>query len=401
MRAAAALGIAFAVAWHAMGVVADAWPEVEGHRSGRDYASYHYAAVVASEGGNPYDREALVARASADGLRKGVHPYFYPPPFLLAVGWSPSLGLPAAAERWFFLNELAFLAAAAAGIAWLRHLGTAAVAAWCAGLALMTAIPNNLVMGQANFAALALSLGGFAAHARGRSGLAGAAIGTAAMLKMSPGLAVVWWLARREWGAAAAAVATALAWSVIALTQVSWAHQLDFALRVLPAFGSGDYNGLQVPVTMFGNHSLPNLLAQLTGSVDVLVGPARWGSAAIAVAGVAVVAEMGVRGGRSAEAVAAQLGTVWVAALLMPVYTYEHHLVAALPALAVCVGAVASGRLAAPWALALGGAGAVLGFDLAQLKATAESIPGGWVLQELKTAALVTLFAASWRAGRP
>ncbi len=401
MRAAAALGIAFALAWHALWVTADAWPDVVGHRTGRDYASYHYGAVVAAEGGNPYDRVALADRAATDGLRKGVHPYFYPPPFLLGLGWSPALGLPAAVERWFWLNELAFVATAAAGLVWLRQLGTVALAAWCAGMVLMSAGPNNLVMGQANFAALALSVAAFAAYARGRVTLAGMAIGTAAMLKMSPGLCVVWWLARREWRPSIAAVATAAGLSVVSLAQVDLAYQLDFYMRVLPAFGSGDYNGLQVPVTMFGNHSLPNLLAQLTGSVDTLVGPARLGTAAVALAGVAAVAELGARGGRSAEAVAAQLGAVWVAALLMPVYTYEHHLVAALPAMAVCAAAVASGRLAAPWAVALGMAASILCFDLAQLKATAEPMAGGWVLQELKTAGLVTLFAASWRAGRP
>ena len=43
------------------------------------------AAKVAVDGGNPYEKAALEQAALDEGTRPEVHPFFYPPPFLLAV----------------------------------------------------------------------------------------------------------------------------------------------------------------------------------------------------------------------------------------------------------------------------------------------------------------------------
>jgi hypothetical protein len=87
-RAAAlrpALLLGLGALWVALGLW-PAWRSVQASRSARDYASYHYAVQEALDGGDPYDTAALSARARAEGTRDEVHPYFYPPPFLLLLG---------------------------------------------------------------------------------------------------------------------------------------------------------------------------------------------------------------------------------------------------------------------------------------------------------------------------
>src|SRR6056300_1058504 len=45
-------------------------------RSGRDYASYHYAVQAVEQGKSPYRTENLDRLAQAEGTRKQVHPFF-------------------------------------------------------------------------------------------------------------------------------------------------------------------------------------------------------------------------------------------------------------------------------------------------------------------------------------
>src|SRR5690606_15367583 len=100
---------------------------------------------------------------------------------------------------------------------------------------------------------------------------------------------------------------------------------------------------------------------------------------------------------------AAQIGAVGVAMLLVPVFTYEHHLVWALPAVVATAVAVHAGRLTPAWAVALGLAWTAWAYDLAALKELSNwlghvGLPAlGWVLQEVKTAALLVLWAACVR----
>ena len=54
-------------------------------RSGRDYASYHYAVKATHNNDSPYTVEDLNQLAKEEGTRKSVHPFFYPPPAILSV----------------------------------------------------------------------------------------------------------------------------------------------------------------------------------------------------------------------------------------------------------------------------------------------------------------------------
>ena len=65
-----------------------AWQRVVSAEHARDYATYHYAVQEAVDGGDPYIKKRLSRRAKAEGTRTSVHPYFYPPPFLLLLTWA-------------------------------------------------------------------------------------------------------------------------------------------------------------------------------------------------------------------------------------------------------------------------------------------------------------------------
>ena len=56
--------------WHLLDILANGWVIAVNSPHGRDFASYYYAAVVAYDGGDPYDTAALGAAASA-GARAG------------------------------------------------------------------------------------------------------------------------------------------------------------------------------------------------------------------------------------------------------------------------------------------------------------------------------------------
>jgi hypothetical protein len=101
---------------------------------------------------------------------------------------------------------------------------------------------------------------------------------------------------------------------------------------------------------------------------------------------------------------AAQASAFGVLLLLLPVYTYEHHLVFALPAAVLGVVAVETGRIGPRWVMPIALGVTVLLFDLQVLKAQATALsdlwlPLGWPLQEAKFFALLGLLAVSARIG--
>src|SRR5262249_42072044 len=139
--------------------------------AGRDFASYHYAAKVAWAGGDPYDKAALDARARQEGTRPEVHPFFYPPPFLMLAAWSIPFPLRTAYWIWFALNELTLLGTCLALVEWWRPLGSLVVPVLASVVALMYGVAYSAELGQANFPVLMLVVLGLWQEER-RPGLA-------------------------------------------------------------------------------------------------------------------------------------------------------------------------------------------------------------------------------------
>lgn len=392
-RAAPWVALALAAALHARGLVVEDWPVVKGERHARDFASYHYAAQAALAGDDPYDAATLGALAKAEGTRKTVHPYFYPPPFLLTMLWAAPLTLNEAYRLWFWADSAFFVGAVLAA---LRLIGPSPAAIWAlAGLLVaFTPLRNNHLMGQANLPVLALMTAGLAAAEgpRRREGLGGALVGAAAMMKMSPGLLVAWWIARGRWRPALAACVTAVALTLASLPILGPALQLHFYRDVLPGFGSGDYHGLKVPLTLFGNHSLPNLWAQVFPAKDGLSAAARVVSSLTNLSLVAA-AFAALRAPKDGLAVANAVGALACLMVVVPAYAYEHHLTFLIPAILASAAALGADRLPrlawGPWLVAF----ALLCAPLTALKAQAGA--SGEVtalaLQELKTLGVLLL----------
>jgi alpha-1,2-mannosyltransferase len=389
--------------WHLLAVLSPAWVLSFDHDKGRDFASYYYAVKVGAEGGDPYNRVHLNQAARLDGVREGVHPFLYAPPFLLALSWVKAFDLGEAFHIWFWLHELCALAAAFVLWRWWRPLSP--VVGWVivALFALMTAIPNNHAMGQANFPGLFLALLGLWQTERGRPVVGGALMGLACMLKMSPALFVVWWLIRKQWTAVAAAVGAGVVLSLMALPFAGPSVQWRFYTQILPTFSSGEYNGLAVSIQLFGNHSVPNLLdAWLPSPTDALSPAARAVSALFSLGSLAALAWAFWEGRPDALARAAQSSAFGVLLLLIPVYTYEHHLVFALPAATIAIVGACTGRLDPRWVVPVGLCVGLLLFDLQTLKGMAEgtNIVLAAILREVKFVALLGLLAACVFLGR-
>jgi len=404
----AALALCAALLFHVLTLLSPAWWQTRSVRNGRDFASYYYAVQVAADGGDPYDTQALSQRARTDGTRKGVHPFLYAPPFVGMMGWAVPWSLPDAYHLWFWLHELCLVVSVLIMAAWWREASPAAPWVLAVLVAMMTAVPNNHLMGQANFPGLALAMAGLWAARRERPVLAGVLLGTACMLKMSPALLVMWWLLRRQWTAAVASVGTAVALSILVVPLVAVPHQVTFFTEVLPSFGSGDYNGLAVPIGLFGNHSVPNLWHHVfPGERGLLSDTARSLASATNLLLLAGLAVWFRRPPRDTLQLAGQVGAVGVLMLLFPVYTYEHHLVWALPAMAAVALGAERGRLSAGWAAVAGVGVALVMFELQDLKRTATAaaaLPAvgpflKGLFMELKTVGLAALLFSCARLG--
>ncbi len=378
--------------------------------SARDFASYYYAVQVAADGGDPYAKRALTVRAREDGTRKGgVHPFFYPPPFLLSFAWVLPLDLQAAFHTWFWVEHLFLLAVMLA--LWRWHPSRPMALALGVMAASFSPIPDNDWMGQANLFVLACVVPGLLLVERGRWRLGGALVGLGCMLKMSPALLVAWWLLQGRWRPVLAAVITALALSLASLPLVGVDVQWRFFTEVLPGFGSGDYNGLTVPITLTHNHSIPSLLHELFGggATTSLEPTAGWVSRFITLALLGLLGWRFRRPGADPLAALCQVGVVVVLMLVLPVYTYEHHMVWMLVPYAAAFAALAAGRLGKLWWVLLVLAYLVQALPLDWLKELYSELrvlgglrePAYYLLRESKfIAALLTGLACVLAAGR-
>lgn len=398
--------IAAALLWQAL-VASRGFRGIQKETHARDYASYHYAEVVAARGGDPYDKNQLSEAARRDGTRAVVHPFFYPPPFLLLLFWSPWFSLTEAWQAWYWVDAAAALSVALALALWWRRLDEVVVPATSfAVLALLTAVVNNHMMGQANFPVLLFVVLGLWLESSGKRVAGGALVGLACMMKMSPALFVAWWMLRGRWRAAISACVAAVVLSVMTVPLLGVSEQVRFYTQVLPGFASGDYNGLTVPMTLFGNHSLPNLWIQLFPAPgNQLSSMARLLSSGGMLLLVGGQAFLWRKEPESPLQLAGQVGAVACTMLLVPVYTYEHHLIWAWPAVVALAAAASQRRLPPTLLVGLGLAVAVWAYELSELKTLSTSLSRsgdqglGWLVQEAKFASLLLIWLSSMLLG--
>lgn len=402
-RALLALVLAAAGLWHVLALLVPERPPAPAGSVGRDYATYHYAAKVALAGGDPYDTASLDAAAAAEGVRRNaVHPWIYPPAAVFAFVWAPAVDLETGLAIWRVLSELALLGTIAVlALGWSELDPTEVLATLAVSLALLSGVAYGHHLGQANNAVLFLAMSGVVLVRRSQWA-GGVLVGLAVMGKLAPLVFVGLFLVEGRFRAVAAALATGLVASVASLLVVGPAGQASFWGRVVPGLGSGDYNGLTIRIGMFGNHSVPGVLDQLAPGGDTLSTPARIGSFAVLVALGGAMAALFFWRSTDPVVRAARVGAASAAMLLVPVYTFDHHLVWLAPAFVAVWAALRSGRL--PWwaAVPAGLAFAVLCLPTPPMRRLAGYYGGlpGLLVQEAPHLGIWVFFALSAWAGR-
>jgi hypothetical protein len=213
------------------------------------------------------------------------------------------------------------------------------------------------------------------------------------MAKMSPALVLALWVAQRAWRPLLISILTAIGLSLLALPLVDAEAQWRFYTDILPGFSSGHYHGLKVRIGLPANHSIPDLFNQLWPGPDrhTLSEAAQVGSKAVSLLLLGLLCWLG-RHTRDTLGTAALYAALCIAMLIIPVYTYEHHLSIALFPAAVVATALLQGRLPrGAWGLAIP-AYFFVAWPLYWLRPLQKAIPAlHWWLQESKFIGLVAL----------
>jgi len=352
-----------------------AWERVKNRKDAADFATYYYATQVAFAGGDPYRTKSLSRAARKDLTRKSVHPYFYPPPFVLGMAWTQPLDLKTAYHAWFWFNQLCLLATLWIFWKWFRA-GPLLLA--FLGLT-FTPFVDNIRMGQANLPVMMLAIVGLW-HTRGLW------VSAAAMCKMSPALLLGWWSGRGMFQPVIVACVGAVAFSLAALPLIGWEAQWAFYTEILPKFSNGQYHGLSVPITLPANHSIADLFNQYwpgpdKHSLDPLA--KKWTSI-VALGLLMLIVLVGHRR-RDPLGEACIAGALVVLLVITPVYTYEHHLAMLALPLAAAGAALTQGRLQRWWWPILLVGYWWLAWPLVWLRSVQDSFPDlHWFLQESK-----------------
>ena len=318
-------------------------------RSGRDYASYHYAVKATSLQKSPYTTDNLNALSKVEGTRKSVHPFFYPPPAILSVVWTLPLSLKSGYVAFFWFNQFCLL-----GTLWiLRQWRKVEWSTLFAGSLLLWPVLDTMKMGQINlFVGLMIVLA-----LRYRSG---SALAVAAMTKMSPALIFFAWLSRKEWRLVGVCALMCVVLSVMVLPWVPLLEQWRFYTEVLPQFSSGAYHGLQIPINIPANHSIPDLYNQwFPGETKTILSSTAKRLSSITSSFIFVSMMFWLRKLTNEEARLFGILALVPLMLITPVYCYEHHLALLIVPAILCLETIktasVSKRVLAWGALLIGG----------------------------------------------
>ena len=351
-------------------------------RSGRDYASYHYAIQAVSIEQSPYDVDNLDQLARQEGTRKRVHPFFYPPPSILPLLWLKPWNLATGSLLFLGFNVLCLLGSLLFMHRWLKVswgvLFSISILLW--------PVIDSMKMGQINLFVGLLMMMAIRYHS-------GLALSVAAMTKMSPALLFFDWLSKGRWRPVAICAMGCLGLTLLVTPWISISEQIYFYRVILPEFSSGAYHGLSVPINIPANHSIPDLYNQVfpSESNTVLSDTARSlsGSTNLLLF-ISIVLYGRLNKSHSSNVfVSTSLISLMI---IVPVYCYEHHLSLLLLPVTICIDTIQKRHpkwlpLAWGW-LAFGGMPL---FALSWCKREMPSLE--WLLQESKWFFIMTVMA--------
>jgi alpha-1,2-mannosyltransferase len=314
-----------------------------------DFKAYYTGALALSEG-RP---DLLYPEASTLNLgilpdqewvrfavERGVpHPsgYIYPP--FLAVLMRPVAALPyhRANQAWFLMNCLLFAAATLLLVTWRPGPVDPIAAAGILYMA-MNFYPTYRAFncGQVSLMIFAMIVASLWLLRRGHDVTAGALVGLAAAIKLTPVVLAAWLLFSRRYRAAAGAAGAGLAALAVSILGAGWENHLRFAGEILPALSRG--------AATFANQSLPGFLARVgmetTMNAYQFIDEPGWlwlasriGSATVLIASLWLGVRLARRGGE--EGPACGMALIVTGSLIASPISWEHHYTQALVPLAV------------------------------------------------------------------
>ena len=224
-----------------------------------DLANNYAGAAVLRAGGMLYDAQAPLLTG-----------YDNPPLTALLTMPLTFFDLQTAIRLFFALNTLFLVASVALIFISIRdYLPTYPY--WLIAVALvlnLDPVLDSLLLGQTDGVILLLLVISFSGYRRGRDVIAGAALGLAAMIKISPGLLVLYFLLKREKRVFASAVAAMLLLGGVSLLAAGFETHAMFVTQILPKLLAGSAH--------FENQSLNGFFNRLflegqfiTGLADV------------------------------------------------------------------------------------------------------------------------------------
>ena len=326
----------------------------------------YIGALVLREGLNPYDNAVALQVAGREAI-----PYVgtrlwamvtNPPTAMLY--FAPYSTMPLAAARLAFLavNHLALLATAA--LTW--RLVRPALPPWVwlglvlGVLALLDPFLLAFRLGQVD-PVIGLALAAAAYRLRnGDDAWAGAWIGIAAMIKIAPGLLVLYLLWRGHWKALAGLVVTVVAVGLLSLGLAgteTWRYYLTDRLPDLLA-GSALFNNLSLPGLILRVFMGPEL-AQSFLDLQPEIAVARILSVISVLAALAVAAKALGRKAQTGRAFVLEFSLAVVAALVISGVTWPHYLAWLLPLVGLSL-AFSWPTGASHWTAIVSGAGLAL-----------------------------------------
>ena len=296
-------------------------------RSGRDYASYHYAVQAVVQNVSPYDVDQLNALAKQEGNRRSVHPFFYPPPAILSVMWVNPFSLLEGYHAFFWFNQCCLVLTLWVIRRW-RHTSWNIL---LGGTLFLWPVFDTMKMGQLNlFVGLMMVVA-----LRHTSGLA---LSMAAMTKMSPALLFFGWLIDKRWRPVLMCIVGCFGLSILSLPWVSLSEQWAFYTQILPGFSSGAYHGLTIPINIPANHSIPDLYNQLfPGSTQTTLSSIAKNLSSLTSVSILCTLLLLIRKSKYSESKLFVSLALIPLMLLTPVYCYEHHLALLLLPVILCL----------------------------------------------------------------
>lgn len=222
-----------------------------------DFVSFYAAAGAFAAGSSPY-REASLRSMNPTEFSGWLGRYLYPPPFAAVyVRLLHRLPFPVARGLWVVLESLAYLLA---GVLLVRATTTR----WNPGNLLLAAFlflsfapfQFDLRLGSVSGHLLLLCSLFLLARRQGWETLAGVALGTAILLKLSPGLLLFVLALRGEWRLVGRTLAACLFLLLLSLPWTGWDVYVEYVRDVVPRLAMGNYS-------WFSNQSLDALFWRL------------------------------------------------------------------------------------------------------------------------------------------